>query len=89
MDPLDALAEAVGIEPGYHDIWHNQIVATAEQKRRMLAAMGVAAHDAQAQRVGGPGLLEDPGREQELGGHQHDEVVDVLVRVDQCGDEQQ
>ncbi len=46
MDPLDALAEAAGIEPGYHDIWHNHIVATPDQKRRMLAAMGIAAADA-------------------------------------------
>ena len=50
MDPLDALAEAAGIEPGYHDIWHNHIVATPDQKRRMLAAMGIDASDAKAQR---------------------------------------
>ena len=39
-----------GIEPGYHDIWHNHIVATPDQKRRMLAAMGIDASDAKAQR---------------------------------------
>ena len=51
MDPLDALAEAAGIEPGYHDIWHNHIVATPDQKRRMLAAMGIAAADERQQQA--------------------------------------
>ncbi len=50
-DPLDVLAETAGIEPDYHDIWGNLIVATAEQKRRMLEAMGIAAADAKQQRA--------------------------------------
>ena len=52
MDSLDALAEAAGIEPGYHDIWHNHIVASPDLKRRMLAAMGFAVDDEEALAAG-------------------------------------
>ena len=52
MRSLDALAEAAGIEPGYHDIWHNHIVTSPELKRRMLAAMGFAVENGEAVETG-------------------------------------
>jgi 4-alpha-glucanotransferase len=42
---LDALALRMGIEPEYHDVRGELIRATAETKRLLLAAMGVAAPD--------------------------------------------
>ena len=45
MTALDRLAEAVGIEPGYYDIWGDWHVVPAEAKRAMLDAMGLAADD--------------------------------------------
>ena len=41
--PLDRLAEAHHIEPGYTDIWGKRHEVGAESKRALLAAMGVAA----------------------------------------------
>lgn len=48
MTALDRLAEAVGIEPGYYDIWGDWHVVPAEAKRALLDAMGLAADDERA-----------------------------------------
>ena len=42
---LETLAEQVGIEPGYHDIWGTYRVPSDDTKRRILAALGLAADD--------------------------------------------
>ncbi|MGI9501439.1 MAG: hypothetical protein ACR2RE_00090, partial [Geminicoccaceae bacterium] len=41
--PLDRLAAACHIEPGYRDIWQKQHETAAETKRALLEAMGVRA----------------------------------------------
>lgn len=41
--PLDRLAAACHIEPGYRDIWQRQHETGVETKRALLGAMGVAA----------------------------------------------
>src|SRR4051794_8052367 len=43
---LDRLAELVGIEPFYWDIWGNRIEIAAETKRDLIAAMGLSASGA-------------------------------------------
>lgn len=43
--PLDRLAAACDIEPGYTDIWQREHVIGDDSKRALLAAMGVAAGD--------------------------------------------
>jgi 4-alpha-glucanotransferase len=40
---LDCLAELLGLEPAYHDIWGKLHVGTAAAKRELIAAMGVPA----------------------------------------------
>lgn len=49
-NPIDRLAELAGIQPGYQDIWGREHVATAEIKRTLLAAMGIACQDQAAAR---------------------------------------
>lgn len=39
---LDRLAERVGIEPFFHDIWGNRTEVSAEAKRALIAALGYA-----------------------------------------------
>jgi 4-alpha-glucanotransferase len=47
---LDRLATLAGIEPGYQDIWNTRHETSALTKRRLLAAMGIAAAtDAEAE----------------------------------------
>lgn len=41
--PLDRLAKAYGIQPGYEDIWQRHHEISAETKRKLLGAMGVHA----------------------------------------------
>ena len=43
LSPLDRLAEAHGVEPGYTDIWQREHRIGADTKRALLAAMGVLA----------------------------------------------
>ncbi len=46
MDPLDRLADRVGIEAGYRDNWQNHVATSTESKTAILTAMGLAAADA-------------------------------------------
>lgn len=41
--PIDRLAELLGLEHAYHDIWGKEHVAQPEIKRKLIAAMGVPA----------------------------------------------
>lgn len=41
--PIDRLADLLGLERSYHDIWGKEHVAPPEIKRKLIAAMGVPA----------------------------------------------
>ncbi|MFX6292640.1 hypothetical protein ABTG11_19475, partial [Acinetobacter baumannii] len=43
MSDLDRLADLLGVEPLYHDIWGNRRETSAATKRALVAAMGLAA----------------------------------------------
>ena len=43
---IDRLADLLGLERSYHDIWGNEHVAPPEIKRKLIAAMGVPAGSA-------------------------------------------
>jgi len=50
MRALDRLADLVGLEPYYHDIWGNRRETSSETKRALIGAMGLpAATDADAE----------------------------------------
>ncbi len=50
MHALDRLADLVGLEPFYHDIWGNRRETSAATKRALVGAMGLsAATDAEAE----------------------------------------
>ncbi len=50
MSALDRLADFVGIETFYHDIWGNRRETSAATKRALVGAMGLpAASDAEAE----------------------------------------
>ena len=43
MSALDRLADLVGIEPFYHDIWGNRRETSQATKRALITAMGLPA----------------------------------------------
>ncbi len=57
---LDRLADLAGIEPRYLDIWGTEHRISAETKRILLAAMGIAAEDDEAVRSSASRLEDEP-----------------------------
>ena len=56
---LDRLAERVGIEPFFHDIWGNRTEVSPEAKRALITALGHAAGLDRAERVMTGGTLHE------------------------------